>query len=99
MIELITLCFTTLLIWVAMAQRRIINHLRKEAANRPVGRVISSEFTKEGFMVKGEIFDDKAWDKLKGDVVGLSIGYKAGGPPPSGFIPPADVAFVRKDKR
>lgn len=44
-------------------------------ATRPVGHIVSSELTADGLMIKGEIFDDEVWAKLKTDMPGMSIGY------------------------
>lgn len=43
-------------------------------AKRPIGRIISTELTKEGLIAEGEIWDDDTWQNIAGDMEGFSIG-------------------------
>lgn len=63
------------LVVIVIHQRRVIKRLYKEIANQPIGRIISSELTDDGLLVKGEIFSDEVWAKMRDDLPGMSIGY------------------------
>jgi hypothetical protein len=81
------LLVTCLFIGIATGQRRQINRLRREKANRPIGRIISSELTKDGLLMHGEIFDDSVWKKMAADLPGMSIGYSVDSPTPPPTVP------------
>lgn len=61
---------------IAMIQQRKIKRLEKRIKDQPIGRIVKAELTEEGLMMTGQIFSPEVWDKMAGDLEGMSIGYE-----------------------
>lgn len=68
-------------------ERKETQRLEQALKDRPIGRVTSAEITKDGLLVTGQIFDAAVWDKMTGDVEGISIGYSPDHPTPPDTVP------------